>query len=264
MTTLRVGFCGGCLSHQQDIPLNQLFHRVLSSRLAAQSGPRLRLVISHGFQRPTVERIEYLLSSRVDLILLQVRSIPAVNSSRWIDKRIDGAQASLRLNRRFFLAKRLPFVAQLHWDYALRRSQPAAAPEDGPDEVYSPGSRATRLNVAAGLILGVARVARQEAVQDAQRAVDRLCGSGVPFIVMGSPPNWHCGPAGHRVAQDVNRDVRAAARARGFPFVDLYEGWEETLLQSDGPHLTAAGHRFVAERLYQEIGPGIVALGEAA
>src|SRR3990170_390720 len=179
MTTLRMGFCGGCLSHQRDIPLNQLFYRILSRRLAEQYGVEVRLVISRHFEARAPERVAQLVKDGIDLLVLHVRTLPAVPNARWIEKEVSGGKARLRLNSRF---------------------------------------------------------------------------------VMGPPPSTQAGLPGRMVCERLNRAMRRSSALLGFPYVDLFPGWDDGYLMWDGLHLNSGGHRHIAERLRVEIGEGITAV----
>jgi len=263
MKHLRMGFCGGCLSHQRDIPLNRLFHRVLSESLTRQWGIRLRLVIARDFERPLAERVSGLLENDLDLLLLHVRSLPAVPNSRWIAKEVEGERASLVLNPRFVVVRRVPALRRLRFDYRLRGTDRSEG-DDMAEGSYNRGSPANQVNVAAGLIFGVAGRAIQETVHETRAAIQIAQRWGVPFFVMGPPPSTQAGMPGNAICARLNRAVQRESRERGFPCIDLFRGWEDTFLMWDGLHLTPAGHRHIASRLEAEIGEGIAAIARAA
>jgi len=259
MTTLRMGFCGGCLSHQRDIPLNQLFYRILSRRLAEQYGVEVRLVISRHFEARAPERVAQLVKDGIDLLVLHVRSLPAVPNARWIAKEVSGGKARLRLNSRFVMARRFPALGRLKLDYPLPPAAGAGS-DNLAEDSYSRGSLANQINVAAGLILGVASEAIQETLEDTLAALHVIRDAGVPFFVMGPPPSTQAGLPGRMVCERLNRAMRRSSALLGFPYVDLFPGWDDGYLMWDGLHLNSGGHRHIAERLRVEIGEGITAV----
>jgi hypothetical protein len=216
-------------------------------------------VIARDFEARAPERVARLLPGGPDLLLLHVRSLPAVPNSRWIAKEASGGNGRLRVNPRFVLARRFPSVKRLKLDFAL---SPAKGPggEDMAEGSYKRGSLANRLNVGAGLILGVASEAIRETLKDALAALDLARAAGVPFFVMGPPPSTQAGMPGRVVCERLNRSMRRASLALGFPYVDLFPGWHDGYLMWDGLHLNSAGHRHVADRLRLEIGEGIAAV----
>jgi hypothetical protein len=262
MNRLRMGFCGGCLSHQRDIPLNRLFHRVLSESLTREWGVRLRIVIARDFERNLSDRVTGLLENDLDLLLLHVRSLPAVPNSRWIAKEVKGEQASLTLNPRFMAARWIPALGSLRFGYRLGGMEGSTF-DDMAEGSYNKGSLANQANVAAGLILGVAGQAIRETVMETREALRVVKGRGVPFFVMGPPPSTQAGPAGSAVCARLNRAMQRESRERGFPYIDLFPGWEGAFLMWDGLHLTPAGHHHVARRLQAEIGEAIAAIALA-
>jgi hypothetical protein len=258
-----MGFCGGCLSHQRDIPLNQLFHRVFSESLTRRWGVRLRIVIARDFERSLADRVSGLLESNLDLLLIHVRSLPAVPNSRWIAKDVSGQRASLALNPRFAGVRWVPALGNLRVGYRLGGREESTVDEMA-EGTYNKGSLANQANVAAGLILGVAGRVIQEIVQDVQAAIQIAQRQRAPFFVMGPPPSTQAGPAGNAVCARLNRAVERESRVQGFPYIDLFPGWEAAFLMWDGLHLTPGGHRHVAGRLEAEIGEGIAAIARAA
>ncbi len=260
MRHLRMGFCGGCLSHQRDIPLNQLFHRVLLESLTRQWGIRLRIVIARDFERSLADRVAGLLESRLDLLLLHVRSLPAVPNSRWIAKEVEGGRASLVVNPRFAAARWAPALRKLRFDYRLGGAD-RSEDDDMAEGSYNRGSLANQANVAAGLILGVAGRAIQETVQETRAAIQIAQSRGAPFFVMGPPPSTQAGRAGEAICARLNRAMQKESRERGFPYIDLFPGWEGNFLMWDGLHLTPAGHRHVAERIQQGLGEMLASPG---
>jgi hypothetical protein len=259
MRHLRMGFCGGCLSHQRDIPLNQLFHRVLSESLTREWGIRLRLVIARDFERSLAERVAGLLGGSLDLLLLHVRSLPAVPNSRWFAKEVEGERASLVVNPRFVAVRWVPALRKLRFDYRLRGADRSAG-DDMAEGSYNRGSPANQANVAAGLIFGVAGRAIQETVQEARSAIQIAQRRGLPFFVMGPPPSTQAGRPGNAVCARLNRAMERESRERGFPYIDLFPGWEDAFLMWDGLHLTPGGHHHIASRLEAEIGAGVAAI----
>jgi lysophospholipase L1-like esterase len=128
----------------------------------------------------------------------------------------------------------------------------------GDDEMaegsYNRGSLANQANVAAGLLFGVAGRAIQETVLETRAAIQVAQSRGMPVFVMGPPPSIQAGMAGKEVCARLNRAMQKESRERGFPYIDLFPGWEKPFLMWDGLHLTPAGHRHVAERIQEGLG----------
>lgn len=68
---LRLGFIGGCLTHQPGIPYARLFHRLLSKRLEDRRGIRLEAVVCDRYADEPSERLQSLLrEGPLDAVLL--------------------------------------------------------------------------------------------------------------------------------------------------------------------------------------------------
>jgi hypothetical protein len=250
-----MGFCGGCLSHQRDIPLNRLFHRALSAMLEERFGIRLRIVIARDFERRAAERVARLIEAPLDMMLIHVRSIPAVPNARLVAKEIVGGKATLRLNRRWGMARWFPAARRAAYHYDL------SGADDMAQGSYHRGSRLNRLNITAGVILGVAEAAIREAVEEALEAVAAARRRAVPAAVLGPPPSEQSGRGGRWICDRLNEAMQSSSRRDGFPYVDLYPGWDDAFLMWDGLHLNVAGHHHVAERLAEGIGGALASLG---
>ncbi len=76
---------------------------------------------------------------------------------------------------------------------------------------------------------------------------------GVPLIVLGPTPATYSYWA-QRVIRSANAAIRRRLARTGVPYalIDLVRDDDgDSLTRSDGLHLTPAGHRYVAERLYE-------------
>ncbi len=75
-------------------------------------------------------------------------------------------------------------------------------------------------------------------------------------VVMG-PTGIVRGRTDRLICTTLNRSLVRASRATGFEFVDVLDGWHRSFCLPDSIHLTVEGHRHVADRLFETIGPRI-------
>ena len=233
MRVRRLGIVGGCLSHQPGIPWSRLYHQVLSRKLTDVYGVKVRPVIDRSFDAPLDQRLAALADRQTDLVLVHVRSAVTVTSTA--------------------LYRRKPRVP----------TDDHAEPPAGPRPVF--GSREGlhhdwmhEGNVALGVLLGRHRrvIARQ--VSEAIAASEAAARRAVTLVVMG-PTGVVRGPTDRLVCAMLNRSLVRASCTHGFEFVDVLEAWDRAFCLPDGTHLTAEGHRHVADRLFATIGPRVAA-----
>jgi hypothetical protein len=233
MRVRRMGIVGGCLSHQPGIPFSRLYHQVLSRKLEDAYGVKLRPVIDRSFDAPLDQRLAALADRQTDLVLVHVRSAVTMDSTRLYRRRRLGPADDLTeppVGRRLGFGSR----AGLHPDWM----------HEG--------------NVAIGVLLGRHRRVSAGQVSEAIAATAVAARRAVFPMVMG-PTAVVRGPADHLVCATLNRSLVDAARTHGFEFVDVLQGWDRAFSLPDGTHLTAEGHRHVADRLFATIGARVAA-----
>ncbi len=227
----RMGIVGGCLSHQAGIPFTRLYHQVLSRKLKDAYGVTLRPVIDRSFDAPLDERLAALADRQADLVLVHVRSVVTVAATR-VYRRKPRALSDRGPEPR---ADRLPAVgsrAGLH-----------------PDWVHEG-------NMALGVLLGRHRRVSSGQVREAVMASEVAARRGVVPLVMG-PTGVVRGPVDRLVCARLNQSLARASRTEGFEFVDVLGEWDRAFCLPDGYHLTAEGHRHVADRLFAAVGPRV-------
>jgi hypothetical protein len=264
LTEFHLGIIGGCSSHQRNTPINALYHRQLAGLLAADPGVRLRPHVVRAFNRRYVERLDLLLAGPpVDAVMVHVRVL-VVHKARLLVARLENGTRRQRVHPALFRR-----------GHSMRSAQPgpgdgAAATEasrqsdayDGKrsdtQDLPPPGRRIAgyrlrNLNYLLGTLAGLDRWAIEEQMLGLDAIVRACENRGVPLIVLGPTP-----AAYSYWSQLVIRRTNAAIRRRltgtGIPFalIDCVLDAEGLpLTRVDGLHLTPAGHRYVAERLYE-------------
>jgi hypothetical protein len=229
----RLGIVGGCLSHQPGIPFSRLYHQVLSRKLKDAYEVRLRPVIDRSFHAPLDQRLAALADRQVDLVLVHVRSVMTVGSTA--------------------LYRRKPRASTDDGAEPPSRRRPALGSREGlhPDWMRE-------CNVALGVLLGRHLRVSAGQVNEAIAATETAARRAVFPVVMG-PTAVVRGPTDRLVCAALNRSLVRASRRHGFEFVDVLQGWDRALCLPDGTHLTAEGHRHVADRLFATIGPRVAA-----
>jgi hypothetical protein len=229
----RLGIVGGCLSHQPGIPFSRLYHQVLSRKLRDAYGVRLRPVIDRTFDAPLDQRLGVLADRQTDLVLVHVRSMVAVDSTA--------------------LYRRKPRAPTGDRTEPPGGPRPTFGSREGlhPDWMHAG-------NVALGVLLGRHRRISAGQVSEAIAATEAAARRAVFPVVMG-PTGVVRGPADRLVCATLNRSLARASRTHGFEFVDVLQGWDRAFCLPDGTHLTAEGHRHVADRLFATIGPRVAA-----
>jgi hypothetical protein len=232
---LRLGIVGGCLSHQPGIPFSGLYHQLLSRRLRDTYGVKLRPVIDRSFDAPLDQRLVALAEQQADLVLVHVRSVVTLSSTA--------------------VYRPKPRAATDAHTRAPSGSGPVFGSREGlhPDWMHE-------ANIGLGILFGRHLRVTARQVREAIAATEAAARLAVVPVIMG-PTDMLRGPADCLVSATLNRSLVRASRVHGFKFVDVLQGWDRAFCLPDGIHLTAEGHRHVADRLFATISP-IVAAGE--
>ena len=235
MRVYRLGIVGGCLSHQAGIPFSRLYHQVLSRQLRDAYGVTLRPVIDRSFGSPLDERLAALANRQADLVLMHVRSVVTVAATR--------------------VYRRKPRARSNRGPEPSADQQPAVGSRAGlhPDWVHEG-------NMALGVLLGRHRRVSSGQVREAVMASEVGAKRGVVLLVMG-PTGVLRGPVDRLVCAKLNQSLARASHTEGFEFVDLLGEWDRAFCLPDGYHLTAEGHRHVADRLFAAISPRVALTG---
>jgi hypothetical protein len=260
-----LGIIGGCMSHQRDVPFNDLYHRRLAAMLLEDPGVRLRVRVARDFTLPYAERLERLLADRsVDGVMVHIRTVTLMAHARFFRRSQTGSGRRFALN---------PVLLDRRHRRAFSAPEPAAArpKPHGPDaysfnsgETYSsdappPGRRIAGLrirsvNAALGALAGLDRWAVEEEMTRFADLAAACAQRGLPLFVLGPPPSpesrWNA-----RVVRRANNLIRRRLSGTNIGFALLEPGPETAdrpFTMRDGVHLTPDGHRFVAERLYRQ------------
>jgi len=227
----RLGIVGGCLSHQPGIPFTSLYHQVLSRKLKDAYGVTLRPVIDRSFDASADLRLSALAERQADLVLVHVRSVVTVSSTVLYRRssrspRKDGAERPPDLRA-------------------------ASGSREGlhPDWMHE-------CNMALGVLAGRYRRVSAGQLGEAIASTEAARRRDLSLLVMG-PTGVVRGPVDRMVCAKLNRSLARASHTPGFEFVDVLEGWDGAYCLPDGYHLTAEGHRHVADRLFAAIGPRV-------
>ncbi len=233
MRVRRLGIVGGCLSHQPGIPFSRLYHQVLSRRLEDAYGVKLQPVIDRSFDAPLDQRLAALADRQAELVLVHVRSAVTVYSTA--------------------LYQRKPRAPMDDRTEPPGGPRPAFGSREGmhPDWIHEG-------NVALGVLLGRHLRVSAGQVSEAIAATEAAARRAVFPVVMG-PTGVVRGPTDRLICATLNRSLVRASRTHGFEFVDVLQGWDRAFCLPDGMHLTAEGHRHVADRLFATIGPRVAA-----
>jgi hypothetical protein len=254
LTEFRLGVVGGCMTHQRGIPLNALYHRRLGERLAADHGIRLRTHVVRAFEADLAGRLERLLAeSAVDGVLVHLRSAPLVWATQLVRRPWRDGRFRVELN-----------PALRRWAPAAERE--AAAREGANDDAYggapdeqdrAPGGRRIAgfrirdLNVAAGSLIGLDRIAIRAQLRELA-AVERLAGArGLPIFVVG-PTQVTYSSWTRRLVRRQERAIRAALARGRVPHALVGAVADEAgrqVTRADGTHLTIDGHAYVARQI---------------
>jgi hypothetical protein len=269
---LRLGIIGGCLSHQHDIGLGELYHRRLADMVAASSGRRLRVRIARSFELGHEDRLERLLDrGELDVVMLHMRAT-IVTRAALLVRVWSGGQSSFRLNpalldRRHHRPpavgnEELQFLADQTAEAAARGSDldtPDAYNGSQPRQDAPPagrrlaGFRLRDLNHALGKLLGLYAWAIDDELSGLDGFLHASRKRGVAVLVMGPTPatfgGWQSG-----LIRRYSETLQTRLGAKGIPFarVDVTTGPSGRIVtRADGLHLTAEGHELVAAELYR-------------
>lgn len=283
MSRWHLGILGGCLSHQEDIPLRQLYHQQLAARLQREHGVRLVVHLARGFEQDPLQRLEGLLEKRrLDGVLLQLRMysfsrrVPLIVWRRasaerlhyhlhpflftpwrsgWADAEARGFPGAPLLFRR-----RRPAEAEGTAPALVLDAAPADVPAASslPSSLTLPSSLRARLRglaYRAGRRMGLEAWALREERRTLELLHRRCRQLDLPLLVMG--PTRHLG---HPQIDLCCRTLQASAtrwlQAWGVPYCPLpavANAAGEPFYGSDRIHLTEAGHAYVAHQLLEPL-----------
>lgn len=264
MTEFHLGIIGGCSSHQHNTPLNALYHRQLAELLAADPGVRLRPHVVRAFNRSHVERLDLLLAGPpVDAVMVHVR-MGVAHRSRLVVSRWENGTRRQYVHPALFRRGHSMRGAQARpgddaaATEASRQTDAYGGAQGDTQDLPPPGRRIAafrlrNLNYLVGTLAGLDRWEIEEDMLGLDAMVRACEDRGVPLIVLGPTP-----AAYSYWTQLVIRRTNAAIRRRltgtGVPFAsidDVRDPEGQPLTRADGLHLTLAGHRYMAERLYE-------------
>jgi hypothetical protein len=257
--SLRLGIIGGCLSHQHDVGVNELYHRRLADMVATSSGRRLRVRIARSFELGYEERLERLLErGELDVVLLHMRATIVTRASLLVRvPQGDGTRLTPNpalLDRRHHRPlvtgnEELQFIAGESDAYAGSRP-PQDAPPPGRRIA---GFRIRDLNNAAGKLIGLHRWAIDDELARLDGFLKACRGHGVRALVMGpTPANFGTWQA--ELVRRYGDALLGRLADTGVPFarVDAAAGPSgHPITRADGLHLTAEGHEVVAAELFR-------------
>ena len=256
MTDFRLGIIGGCMSHQRDTPFNALYHRRLAQLLAADPGVRLRTRIVRAFSRPYTERLDQLLAGPpIDAVMVHIR-VSLVMQSGLLMTRYEHGRPRPSFNPALFRRGHARLIPATPVEG--RREPDAYGDTDGDQDMPMPGRRIAgfrlrNLTYLLGTLVGLDRWAIEEDMLGLDAIVRACEDRGVPLIVLGPTPASYSYWS-ERVVRRTNAAIRRRLTGTGVPFA-LIDGLRDAdgrpLTRVDGLHLTPAGHRNVAERLYE-------------
>lgn len=258
MSEFRLGIIGGCMSHQRDTPLSALYHRQLAELLAADPGVRLRPHVVRAFNRRYVDRLDLLLAGPpVDAVMVHVRML-VVHRARLLVGRFENGTRRQRLHPALFRRGHSPFsvatpIGAEHESDAYGGARGEDTQNQPPPGRRIAGYRLRNLNYLLGALAGLDRWAIEQEML-AMDVVVRACRDrGVPLIVLGPTPAAYSYWS-QRVIRRTNAAIRRRLTRTGVPFalIDRVRDADgDPLTLADGVHLSPAGHRYMAERLYE-------------
>jgi hypothetical protein len=257
LTEFRLGIIGGCSSHQRDTPLNALYHRQLAQLLAANPGVRLRTRIVRAFSRPYTERLDQLLAGPpIDSVMLHIR-VSTVMQSRLLMTRYEHGRPRLAFNPALFRRGHSPRSGATPTG-ALHEPDAYGDEPFYDQDLPRPGRRIAgfrlrNLTHLLGALAGLDRWAIEEDMLGLDAIVRACEDRGVPLIVLGPTPASYSYWS-QRVVRRTNAAIRRRLTGTGIPFalIDCVRDADgHPLTLADGVHMTPAGHRYTAERLYE-------------
>ncbi len=251
----RLGIIGGCLTHQRGVPLNALYHRQLAGLLAAEPGIRLRTHVARAFDADLASRLEQLLSDApVDGVLVHLRAAPLVWSVRIVRRAWRDGRFQAELNPALFRGRATGAGTQAFGSGLEDDDAYGGAPDlqDRPPAGRRiAGMRVRNLNVAAGTIVGLDRIAIRRQLREFA-AMERAARTrGVPVFVLGPTPTTYSYWT-NRLVRKAQAAIRQALTGTPVPFAlveDAHDDVGRPVIRADGTHLSIDGHRYVAGRL---------------
>ncbi|MDX2162146.1 MAG: hypothetical protein SF162_12540 [bacterium] len=261
----RLGIIGGCLSHQDGMPLSTLYHRQLAARLKNEYGIKLTVHITRAFDRPYAERLETLLAEHpVDAVLLHMRSAAARKSNLLVRHTVN-SEARYYLHPFLFRQHQVGWhqVQQQgfagHWPLLRRSVQLVTAKQHHEPR---PGVKVGRfrvndLNRVIGHALGLAHWALRDEMALLDDVIAAARARQLPLLLMG-PTLAQDSSLLPRMANLLNRHLRIVAEREGLPFVPLnalQDAAGQSLFLPDGTHMSVHGHRYVADQVWPLLAP---------
>lgn len=257
---LRLGIIGGCLSHQHDIAVGELYHRRLAAMAANSGGRRLRVRIARSFEFGYAERLDRLLGrGELDVVMLHMRATVVTRAALLVRER-SGGQSRLRPNPALFNRRHnrpagcgnedLVHMPDLATPDAYGGSRPAQ--DVAPQGRRVVGFRLRDVNHALGKMLGLYRWVIDDELIRLDGFLDACRRRNLQVLVMGPTPATF-GPLQSALIRRYSEALEVRLKARGIPFarVDAATGPSgRPVTRADGLHLTAEGHEAVATALF--------------
>jgi hypothetical protein len=265
LQSFRLGIIGGCMSHQPNISINQLYHRQLAKKLAVYDGIRLSVAIAHDFNLPYHERLTRLLETgKVDGVLLHLRAVFFEKAALLISQK-NGSRRVYQLHPFLFRQSQTGWLAwkkstrpqsnglSLHDDFYDNRTADDHYAQPPPARRLG-GFRLREVNLASGALCGLIGWAIRDELAMFEQFRATCQEYGVPFFVMGPTPvtNFHTATyAWHRM-----NDTLQKLTSSPMCLLESSRDADNTLLlKPDGLHLNESGHAYVAGRLYETMLP---------
>lgn len=260
MSLFRLGIIGGYLSHQKGIPLSQLYHRQLGRLLEIRDDIRLKVYIAHEFDLDPVERLNELLGrTAVDGVLFHLRNVFVRKAGIVVAFKRDGIRH--RVLHPFLFRRGHGTWEELEarqFDTSAPIIRQLAEPLDEhnitPTGRTMAGIRFRDINYLLGKIVGL----DTWAIEDELRILDRFLNAcrerKVPVFVMGPTP-MAASPMKDALCTDMGRVLNERTARHGVSCCTLNDlaGNGPAIQTADGRHMTAEGHRVIAEKLYAPI-----------
>jgi hypothetical protein len=255
----RLGIIGGCMTHQRGVPLNALYHRQLAGLLAERPGIKLRTHVVRAFDADLASRLELLLEDApVDGVLVHLRAAPLVWSVRivrraWRDGQFQ-TELNPALNPALFRGTAAGAGTQAFGSGVEDDDAYGGAPDlqdRPPTGRRIAGMRVRNLNVAAGTIVGLDRIAIRRQLREFAALERAARARGVSLFVLGPTPTTYSWWT-NRLVRKAEAVIRQALTGTPVPFALVESAYDDAgrpVIRADGTHLTIDGHRYVAGRL---------------
>ncbi|MDE0830122.1 MAG: hypothetical protein OSB03_13060 [Vicinamibacterales bacterium] len=256
--TVRLGVVGGCLTHQDGIPLSKLYHRRLAASLRDEAGIRLQVRVARDFQRPYLARLESLLETHhLDGVLLNMR-VAMTNKGTLLSRNSADGIARYSLHPFMFNSREVGWAeSQSRGGRGVTVVRRPAGRVGAEEHLQARsgrhifGFRVNDLNLILRHLIGLDDWAiRDEMAMLSQFA--RACEvHQLPFIVLGSSLLADV-PQVNRLAARIAERARALLLPMNVPYCAIDTTLDENgqpILLPDGYHLSENGHRYVARQL---------------